>query len=250
LLEQDDLEATYAVLEAWQADSSEGQKRLLAFFNSGDHSGASQPHRHLQFLPVEGMRDSEKASDWSLLIDLILSSPAAKTTGTCLYQLLAMRHLTCLLDGHATFLQHPSLPFTHFAYPFDSEPSGTQLLDIYDRLYDAAKTAVDAFISSNPNSFALNPTDDGDLPISYNLAMTTAGMVILPRRAEGTMLRRDDGSEIGFAALNGTTLGGTMMVKHQDEWDMLREKPGLLDHILSGIGIPKTSPSKVGASNI
>ncbi|CAG5178057.1 uncharacterized protein ALTATR162_LOCUS8513 [Alternaria atra] len=233
LLEQDDLEATYAVLEAWQADSSEGQKRLLAFFNSGDHSGASQPHRHLQFLPVEGMRDSKKASDWSLLIDLILSSPAAKTT-----------------DGHVTFLQHPSLPFTHFAYPFDSKPSGTQLLDIYSRLYDAAKTAVDAFISSNPNSFALNPTDDGDLPISYNLAMTTAGMVILPRRAEGTMLLRDDGSEIGFAALNGTTLGGTMMVKHQDEWDMLREKPGLLDHILSGIGIPKTSPSKVGASNI
>ena len=80
--------------------------------------------------------------------------------------------------------------------------------------------------------------------------MTTSGMVILPRRAEGTMLRRDDGSEIGFAALNGTTLGGTMMVKHQDEWDMLRQKPGLLDHILSGIGFPKTSPSKVGAPNI
>ncbi|KAG9187725.1 sulfate adenylyltransferase (ADP) / ATP adenylyltransferase [Alternaria panax] len=233
VLEQDDLEATHAVLKAWHTDAGDGEERLLAFFNSGDHSGASQPHRHLQFLPVEGMRNSEKAGDWRLLIDSILSSPAAKPT-----------------EGHVEFLQHPSLPFTHFAYRFDSEPSSGQLLDIYHRLYDAAKAAVDAFISSNPNKFALHPTDGGDLPISYNLAMTTAGMVILPRRAEGTMLRRDDGSEIGFAALNGTTLGGTMMVKHQDEWDMLREKPGLLDHILSGIGIPKNSPPKVGAPNI
>ncbi|KAL1796889.1 hypothetical protein ACET3X_005429 [Alternaria dauci] len=233
VLEPDDLEATYAVLKAWQADSGDPEKRLLAFFNSGDHSGASQPHRHLQFLPVEGMRDGDQASDWRLLIDLILSSPAAKAA-----------------EGHPEFLQHPSLPFTHFAYPFDSEPSSAQLFDIYNRLYDAAKAAVDAFISSNPNDFALHPTEDGDLPISYNLAMTTSGMVILPRRAEGTMLRRDDGSEVGFAALNGTTLGGTMMVKHQDEWDMLRQKPGLLDHILSGIGIPKASPSRVGAPNI
>jgi len=86
--------------------------------------------------------------------------------------------------------------------------------------------------------------------MSYNLAMTTAGIVILPRRAEGTMLHRDDGSEIGFVALNGTTLGGTMMVKHQDEWNMLRHESGLLDRILGAIGIPKPPSSKVGSSNI
>jgi ATP adenylyltransferase len=80
--------------------------------------------------------------------------------------------------------------------------------------------------------------------------MTTAGMVILPRRAEGTILRRDDGSEIGFVALNGTTLGGTMMVKQQDEWDMLRQETGLLDRILHAIGIPKLPSPKAGSSNI
>ena len=53
------------------------------------------------------------------------------------------------------------------------------------------------------------------------------------------MLRRDDGSEIGFAALNGTMLGGTMMVKHQEQYDALREKPELLDDILEAIGISK-----------
>lgn len=69
--------------------------------------------------------------------------------------------------------------------------------------------------------------------------MTLNGMVVLPRRSEGTMLKRSDGSEIGFVALNGTTLGGTMMVKHQGEWDVLRLQKGKLDSILNAIGIPK-----------
>lgn len=73
MLEQDDLEATYACLKAWAAGADSKHKRLFAFFNSGDHSGASQPHRHLQFLPVERMRDSEAADGWDLLIDSILS---------------------------------------------------------------------------------------------------------------------------------------------------------------------------------
>lgn len=147
-------------------------------------------------------------------------------------------------------LQHPRLPFTHFAQPFDSEPSGPQLLDMYNRLYRAAKASVDAFIASHPDQLALNSVESGDLPISYNLAMTTAGMVILPRRAEGTMLRRDNGSEVGFVALNGTALAGTMMVKNQGEWDMLRSQAGLLDSILEGIGIPKATAARSSTSNI
>lgn len=72
-LEQDDLELSYACLKAWQSEESGGHsKRLFAFFNSGDHSGASQPHRHLQFLPIECMTDGQEDNDWTLLLDLIL----------------------------------------------------------------------------------------------------------------------------------------------------------------------------------
>lgn len=214
VLEQDDLEATYACLKEWQGGAGNQQRRLLAFFNSGEHSGASQPHRHLQFLPVEGMRDGDKTGSWDMLIDSILD-----TTG---------RSITAR-----------DIPFAYFSRLFRSEPTGAELLAMYNELYEAAKAAVDKFISSHPDQFTLHPVDNGDLPISYNLAMTTSGMVIVPRRAEGTMLRRDDGSEIGFVALNGTTLGGTMMVKHQDEWDMLRNNAKLLDSILTAIGIPR-----------
>jgi ATP adenylyltransferase len=72
-LEQDDLEATYACLRKW-AEASGGEQQLFAFFNSGDHSGASQPHRHLQFLPVDAMREGEIAGSWKPLIESILDT--------------------------------------------------------------------------------------------------------------------------------------------------------------------------------
>jgi ATP adenylyltransferase len=78
VLEQEDLEATYACLKAWE---NSNQTSLFAFFNSGEHSGASQPHRHLQFLPVENMRESDATRGWDLLIDLVFSDKDAKTTG-------------------------------------------------------------------------------------------------------------------------------------------------------------------------
>jgi len=136
-------------------------------------------------------------------------------------------------------LQNAKLPFTHFARSFTSVPSGPDLLEVYNQLYSAANDAVSDFIATNAGSFSLHPEDDDDSPFSYNLAMSTKGMAILPRRAEGAMLRRDDGSDIGLVALNGTTLGGTMMVKHREEWDTLRKRPELLDHILASIGIPR-----------
>jgi ATP adenylyltransferase len=216
ILEQDDLEATYACLKAWQDGEAQGKRRrLFAFFNSGEHSGASQPHRHLQFLPVENMADDEQSSGWDPLIDIILSR-----------------------DTSFGLRQQSAIPFTHFAVRLPANPTGPQLLNIYNDLYKAAKHAVDVFIAINPGSLTLNPTNAGSLPISYNLAMTLEGMAICPRRAEGSMLRRDDGTEIGFIALNGTTLGGTLMVKHQEEWDVLRAQPEKLESILEAIGIP------------
>jgi len=72
VLEEDDLEAAYACLKAWEGGSDSKQRSLFAFFNSGEHSGASQPHRHLQFLPVENMHDGKATSGWDLLMERIL----------------------------------------------------------------------------------------------------------------------------------------------------------------------------------
>lgn len=112
---------------------------------------------------------------------------------------------------------------------------------MYNALYHRAKQAVDDFISKKTGELSLHDTADGDLPISYNMAMTLDGMAIVPRRSEGHMLKRDDGSDIGYVQLNGTLLGGTLMVKYEEEWDVLRRDSGKLDGILEAIGIPRSN---------
>ena len=67
LLEEEDLTATAACLRAWE-DGFDGGQKLFAFFNSGKHSGASQPHRHIQFLPVEDMT-GKGGEGWRLLLE-------------------------------------------------------------------------------------------------------------------------------------------------------------------------------------
>lgn len=68
--------------------------------------------------------------------------------------------------------------------------------------------------------------------------MTTSMMMICPRRAEGSVLHRTDGSEAGFVALNGTVLAGTLMVKEEEQWDILRQGASALDSLLQAAGIP------------
>ena len=238
VLEQADLEATYACLKAWQAEGSGNDHgSLFAFFNSGDNSGASQPHRHLQFLPVESMHEGEKSAGWDVLVKSILRDGIKSM---CLGGDRADLLTDLATDDDGAFIKHPGLPFEHFGCVFRNEPSGTHLVQAYTALYRRAKQAIDAFISTNPGQFSLHDTADGDLPISYNMAMTTEGMAIVPRRAEGHMLKRADGTDIGLVQLNGTVLGGTLMVKFEEEWDTLRQHPETLDAILETIGLPRT----------
>jgi ATP adenylyltransferase len=72
LLEEEDLGAVYVCLRAYKDNG----KELYGFFNSGEFSGASQAHRHIQFLPVESMRIGMKEGDkWDVLVDTMTSEP-------------------------------------------------------------------------------------------------------------------------------------------------------------------------------
>jgi ATP adenylyltransferase len=205
-LEPEDLEAAYACLNAWKADQP--GRCLYGFFNSGEHSGASQAHRHLQFVPVEGMKEGDREGKWDVLVDNIVEKNA-------------------------------ELPFEVFWERIDGETSKKALFEGYQRLYQLALKAVEQYAQHNPGKLELHDTEDGSSSFSYNLGLTTKAMVLMPRRSEGSVLRNSEGKEIGFAALNGTVLAGTMMVKRQEEWDLLRGNNALLDEVLQNIGIPR-----------
>lgn len=53
------------------------------------------------------------------------------------------------------------------------------------------------------------------------------------------MVQRKDGSDIDYVALNGTFLGGTMMVKNEELWHVLQSEPQKLASVIESIGFPQ-----------
>ena len=87
--------------------------------------------------------------------------------------------------------------------------------------------------------------EDIESPISYNLGLTSRAIVICPRTCEGTTIECNDGERVGPVSLNGTVLGGTILVKSEPEWDSLRSNDSKLIEVLSSIGI-NSSDKKPG----
>lgn len=222
---------------------------LFAFFNSGLHSGASQPHRHIQLLPVERMRDglsSETAPSkaWEVLADTLPDMGAASRNG-----------------GPSVASE---LPFQAFPARIHPGISPEELHGVYLSLYARACAAVATY--TNSNMVESESQAEGEAKISYNMAMTRDVLVIMPRLAEGAVITASSASSsssanagtetesatrgdaekekgmkvIGKLALNGTVLAGTALVKSQAEWDYLREKPEVVVELLGKIGVPQS----------
>jgi ATP adenylyltransferase len=235
LLEESDLQATLACIDAYEQAKQQQQQTapngepvdascltdtrggkaaqedgLFAFFNGGDHSGASQPHRHIQLLPISRMRDGlETSSSWEVLAQQADS-----------------------LD---------KTPFVAFSEPISIDTSSENLHAAYLRLYRKACQAV----AQHTHAGSTAPTDDevpstGEAKISYNMAMTKDRLVICPRLSDGCEIRdAETSSPIGFLALNGTVLAGTALVKSEAEWEALKKSPDQLLDVLKSIGVPR-----------
>jgi ATP adenylyltransferase len=129
------------------------------------------------------------------------------------------------------------LPFTYFSAPLPPSPSPAQLHDLYLTLYQEAVEASGGL----ENDSKLVVDTSSPATISYNLAMTKNVLVLCPRQTEGIKVTSIDGHEIGPIALNGTLLGGTLLVKTEAEWLALRNDATKLGTILAAIGIPSKS---------
>lgn len=208
LLSAADLAAAYACIDTYHQN---GGKELFAFFNSGEHSGASQAHRHLQFLEVEGMREGlEDAGGWGVWAEGMLRG-----------------------DGTGG-----KVPFRVFAGGLRREMSGEEMRGVYLGLYRRACEAL---------GVEAQGVGEGEARVSYNMAMTREGMVVMPRVAEGAEVRNGEGKVVGKLALNGTVLAGTGLVKNREEWEALRGDPGQVEGVLRRIGALGTSVESVKA---
>lgn len=219
-MEEGDLEATFECIKAYKEDGEE----LFAFFNSGEHSGASQRHRHIQFLPLESMRQGIDTSEqWLLLADQLLDEPRP---GELQAPLLRFEE-QCLTSA--------VLPFSYFSTAIPPSSSPRQLHEIYTLLYDQAVRRVRDITLKDGKVMPV--LEQNESAISYNLALTNRVMVLCPRQSEGIKVTSVDGDEVGPVALNGTLLGGTLLVKSEAEWNALRNDESKLLDILQAIGV-------------
>lgn len=143
-----------------------------------------------------------------------------------------------ILCEESTLKSNDKLPFLHFGQRLPARPSGADLLKIYQTLIDKAVQSVQRFAERHPNELSLHDTKDGSQPISYNLALTNEVMVLCPRRNGGNTVKRADGTELDYVELNGTLLAGTLMVKNEETYNLLKGDSSQLETILRAIGLP------------
>ncbi|CAK7268717.1 bifunctional AP-4-A phosphorylase/ADP sulfurylase [Sporothrix epigloea] len=213
LLEAGDLAAAYACVNAYHEEGEE----LYVFYNSGTHSGASQPHRHLQLLPVRRMQEGvepQMREECGGTMDGILVDQLAWTSATL-----------------PIFVAVAQLPESGGA-------SAATLHATYLALYRQACAAAihTSAINADGETVDAAAEESGTIParMSYNLALTRKSMAILPRTAEGSMVSPGGGT----LSLNGTVLAGTALVKSDAEWDALRNDASGLENVLVQIGVP------------
>ncbi len=112
------------------------------------------------------------------------------------------------------------------------DPSPKDLREIYLQLLEQGAAVTRSSNTENSGSPLKQP------PFSYNLALTDRAMVICPRLLEGLQIKDSNGDLLGPISLNGTILGGTLLVKSEQEWETLRNDEEKLKDILQAIGLP------------
>ena len=129
------------------------------------------------------------------------------------------------------------------------DPTSKYLDDVYTWLLEAAwsvwiETVAKRSDDDKNSGSALEKEEKP--PFSYNLALTHRAMVLCPRLSEGLEIKDSNGDLVGPISFNGTILGGTLLVKSEQEWDALRNDEEKLKDILRAIGVPSVTNGKEG----
>jgi sulfate adenylyltransferase (ADP) / ATP adenylyltransferase len=130
------------------------------------------------------------------------------------------------------------LYFTYFSHPLPEDPPPEILHQIYTSLLEQTLDSIKDFAKRLDDSKDSECASEKEFLISYNLALTDRAMVLCPRLSEGLEIKDSGGNVIGPISLNGTILGGTLLVKTEQEWDALRNDEENLKDVLQAIGIP------------
>ncbi|KAH9816284.1 HIT-like domain-containing protein [Melampsora americana] len=197
----EDLSAIYVLLQ--QTLVSDPTFEWLAFYNCGPNSGASQPHKHFQFIPAPAGE--------SKFVELITRSPPGKLGDVYNVKELGYAHFIC------------AIPSSLSSKPKDEETEATLgkfFLNMLDSMIDHLR-----HLASGQNSPQIRSRE-----LSYNFLMTSKYMMLIPRSRECFLSNGLSINSLGVGA-------GMVLVKNQAELDEARRLG--IDEVLEGVTFPK-----------
>ncbi|KIP10933.1 hypothetical protein PHLGIDRAFT_28233 [Phlebiopsis gigantea 11061_1 CR5-6] len=178
-----DLVQAYLLLVAAQ----KAGRKFFAFYNCGDQSGASQPHKHIQLIPVEENGPPIEKLSRSTTIEVLERPFALDNVPYANHVRRFPSHLpTCSTDELAATLQKAFM----------------ELLDL----------ALSTFRRDPPTT-----------PISYNIILTLDHIHIIPRKQE-TYTLPETGEQL---SINAMGFAGCLLVKSENEFEaVIKESVG------------------------
>ncbi|KAK6529383.1 bifunctional AP-4-A phosphorylase/ADP sulfurylase [Arthrobotrys megalospora] len=249
-----DLEGVLSVLRGWETDASDDghdeaaeHRCLYAFFNSGRESGASQPHRHLQFLPLTQL-------DMDALWANQMFNSNAGEDGVVEGRVgdLKVRYQSKVMYKHY-FIRIPD-----DCGPEDLWRMYTTLLSLAEYILFHPTTPADVLLKEVDDQWdSISVTQrpmDVNVPFSYNMAFTKEWVGILPRTTE-TVYVVDQEEESGVVLdgvaikcpglnLNGTAMAGMTLIRTRKEMDIVLSDPGCIARTVGGIGVQQHEPHR------
>lgn len=237
-------------------------KELMAFYNCGQVSGASQPHQHMQFAELGGEYDAS-ADDRGAsvpaeaLLDSIPRDGKEEGEWACTGLWERGGQKASSIDTVRLGTEHVHalpLPYQHFVVLISRAPTsndeelntylGMKLMSLLDALFQAR---IAAAVNDQGNaSAASSSTPQTKQSPSWNLLMTTRAMHLIPRQREefdglqknsGTSgisaMVDEDGMElVGALSINSLGFAGHLLVKSDQELDALQRYPGGIVDVL------------------
>jgi ATP adenylyltransferase len=227
-----DLLATMQVLRAFREGGGGG---ALAFYNCGEFSGRSQPHKHVQVVPLPfALQPASSEGGGGGAAAAAAAPPVAPIDAIVQAAFEAARER---IRNHGGLLPHifalEGLPFRAYAAPANFLRNDAA--DPVDAAQQAARDAEDleSRIRTMVRRCAADCSDDDGAAagsLSYNLLITERWAVGVPRSAER------DQQEGGGVACNALAFAGTMLCRSDAELAHVRQRGPM--NVLASVGFP------------
>ncbi|KAH7888699.1 ATP adenylyltransferase-domain-containing protein [Phlebopus sp. FC_14] len=205
-----DLAQTYQLLLA----ARQLNKHYIAFYNCGSNSGASQAHKHVQFIEVEA-------------------------DGPPIEKLARKANLEPKVTFAGKPFALPSLPYANHVFRLPVLSANTIPTELSQTLFPPFLALLDLVIST----VRYDPDYPPGSP-SYNVVLTLEHMYMIPRRYETYKL---EGTQ-EFVSINSLGFAGMLLARTESELVGMRREG--IGKILRGVGLESVHELQVAGTSL